>query len=81
MVAQNTTLALVTGACLLTPMIIMAFEQSRETKLLVVSVAVILVSLALGVLLTSRDNIIAATAAYAAVMVVYVGSATKVPDK
>lgn len=63
------------GASLLVPMILMTFEETRTARLIIVSVATLLFAAAMALTTTSKDNVIAATAAYAAIMVVYIGSA------
>lgn len=68
-------LAVTGGASLLVPMIIMTFAVSRTARLIVVSVAVVIFAVGMAAATTSRENILGATAAYAAVMVVYVGNA------
>ena len=68
-------LAIGAGASLLVPMIIMTFKTSRTARLIVVSVATILFGVLFAVISNSKENILGATAAYAAVMVVYIGSA------
>lgn len=62
------------GASLLIPMIIMSFESSRTARLIIVSLFTIGFGFTVGVASPSTDTVIAATAAYAAVMVVYIGS-------
>lgn len=71
----HVALALIGGAGLLGPMILMEFYTSRNVRLIVVSVATMLFGIVFGVVSSSKENILAGTAAYAAVMVVYVGSA------
>jgi hypothetical protein len=76
-VISRIVFAFVGGAALLVPMIIMNFKTSRTGRLITVSVATLLFGIVLS--LSTRANyqeVIGATAAYAAVMVVYVGSAT-----
>ena len=68
--------ALGSGATLLAPMLIMTFRKSQETRLIVICVAVVLFGTIMACTTTSRENIVAAVAAYAAVMVVYIGSAS-----
>jgi hypothetical protein len=70
-------MALLAGAALLVPMIIMTFRTSRTARLITVSVATYLFSLlvAFGTEASSRETL-SVTAAYAAVMVVYIGTAT-----
>lgn len=64
------------GAFLLTPMIIMTFRTSRTARLVTVCVATLLFAMFMGCGTSARkQDILGATAAYAAVMVVYVGTA------
>ena len=77
---QQIILAVAGGASLLVPMIIMTFKTSQTARLIVVSVATILFGMVFAVVSSSKENILAGTAAYAAVMVVYIGSATPSQD-
>jgi len=63
------------GASLIVPMLIMSFNASRTKSLVTVAVAVMLfaLSLSLGFLADNKD-ILTATATYAAVLVVFVGT-------
>lgn len=63
------------GASMLIPMIIMAFAKSKMARLVVVSVATILFANFMALTSVSKENVVASTAAYAAVMVVFIGSA------
>jgi hypothetical protein len=58
-------------------MLIMTFDQSRTKSLITTSVAVLLFAafLALGIKASNQDTL-AATATYAAVLVVFVGAST-----
>ncbi|KAK3048972.1 hypothetical protein LTR09_009626 [Extremus antarcticus] len=76
--AQRVVVALVGGAALLVPMVVMTFETGRTGMLVVVCVATILFGVAFALVSKSKENVLAGTAAYAAVMVVYIGSAS--PD-
>jgi hypothetical protein len=69
--------AITGGVFLLVPMIIMTFVNSTNYRLIIVSVAVIWfsVSLALATNATNQE-LLGATAAYSAVLVVYVGTAS-----
>lgn len=64
------------GLALITPMIIMVFKRSLAKSLIVSSLGTILFALALAVQAKSLRgmDVLAATAAYAAVLVVFVGS-------
>lgn len=66
------------GASLLVPMIVMTFATSRTARLIIVSVATLLFATAMALTSTSKDNVIAATTAYAAILVVYIGSSDTV---
>ncbi|KAK3645746.1 hypothetical protein LTR56_008933 [Elasticomyces elasticus] len=64
------------GASLLVPMIVMTFRTSRTARLVTVCVATLLFAYAIALLKpVNKQDILGATAAYAAVMVVYVGTA------
>ena len=63
------------GASLLVPMLIMSFDASRDKSLIVVCVATILFALTLSLGFdTGNDDTLTATATYAAVLVVFVGT-------
>jgi len=65
----------VAGAALIVPMVIMVFSPSLTKSLVTSSVAVVLFALAVGLVLDApNDVIITATATYAAVLVVFVGT-------
>ena len=66
------------GATLIVPMLIMVLDQRRVTTLLTTSAFTLGIGLILAFWLedASSKDIIAATAAYAAVLVVFVGSGT-----
>ena len=66
------------GISLLVPMIVMTFLPGRTARLVIVSVATMLFAAAMSLTAVSKDNVIAATAAYAAIMVVYIGSSDTV---
>ncbi|KAK4501455.1 hypothetical protein PRZ48_007264 [Zasmidium cellare] len=66
------------GASLLVPMILMTFETSRTARLIIVSVATMLFATAMALTTTSKENVITATTAYAAILVVYIGSSETV---
>jgi hypothetical protein len=70
-------LAFVGGASLIVPMLIMSIHQSKTKSLITVSIAVLVFSFVLSMALKLRNNdVLAATAAYAAVLVVFVGTST-----
>ncbi|KAF2787943.1 hypothetical protein K505DRAFT_287021 [Melanomma pulvis-pyrius CBS 109.77] len=63
------------GCALIVPMVIMVFNPSLPKSLVVVSVAVVLFALILGMVFkTNNKDTIVTTATYAAVLVVFVGS-------
>lgn len=62
------------GASLLIPMIMMTFLTGRNARLLIVSIATILFAMAMALWSKDRESVIGATSAYAAIMVVYIGS-------
>lgn len=70
--------ALFDGISLIAPMLIMTLHQTRLTSLLTTSIFVIAVAVVLAYVMEDAQNkdIVAATAAYAAVLVVFVGMAT-----
>ena len=69
-------MAVLGGASLLVPMLIMTFLKSRTARLVTVSVAVFVFGFILSIgTRASNQELLGATAAYTAVMVVYVGSA------
>ena len=58
-------------------MLIMSFHASKTKSLVTVSLAVLLFSFVLSIALKLQNNdVLAATAAYAAVLVVFVGTST-----
>lgn len=75
MTVDRLIVGLAGGAGMLVPMIIMAFATSRTARLLVVSLATIVFANFMALTSASKENVVAATAAYAAVMVVFIGSA------
>lgn len=68
-------IGIVGGASFLVPMIIMTFVTQVHYRLVIISVATILFAIGVAFTSASKDSVVAATAAYAAVMVVYIGSA------
>src|SRR5579862_3919273 len=68
---------IVGGACLIVPLLIMAFHSSLSKTMITVCTAVVLFSLAVSLLfeLDNKDTV-TATATYAAVLVVFVGTST-----
>ncbi|KAK5718113.1 hypothetical protein LTR17_015835 [Elasticomyces elasticus] len=72
---ERLTVAFFGGASLLVPMIIMTFRTSRTARLVTVCVATLLFAYAIALFTSAKkQDILGATAAYAAVMVVYVGT-------
>ena len=73
---QRIIMAMFGGAALIGPMLIMTLHPSRNTSLVTVSIATFLFALVLAFI--ARDSagkdVLAATAAYAAVLVVFVGT-------
>ena len=75
---QRIIMALFGGVALIGPMLIMTLHQSRNTSLITASVATFLFALLMA--FAARDSagkdVLAITAAYAAVLVVFVGTST-----
>ena len=75
---QRIIMALFGGVALIGPMLIMTLHQSRNTSLITASVATFLFALVMA--FAARDSagkdVLAITAAYAAVLVVFVGTST-----
>lgn len=73
---ERVVMAMFGGAALIGPMLIMTLHPSRNTSLITVSVATFVFALALAFI--ARDSagkdVLGATAAYAAVLVVFVGT-------
>ncbi|GAB1319912.1 hypothetical protein MFIFM68171_10122 [Madurella fahalii] len=70
-------IGLAAGASLVVPMVIMVFQPSVNKSLITVSVAVLLFAFALGFVFNATNEIIVtATATYAAVLVVFVGTSS-----
>jgi len=69
------------GFALVVPMLIMTLHQTKLTSLLTTSIFVLAVALALAWFMDTAEpkDIIGATAAYAAVLVVFVGAGTPTP--
>jgi len=69
-------MALFGGVSLIVPMLVMTLHPSRNTSLITTSVAtfVFAIALAIGATDTAGKDVLAATAAYAAVLVVFVGT-------
>ena len=70
-------LALLRGGSLIIPMLIMSIHASKTKSLITVSVATSIFSFVLSVALRLQNNdVLAATAPYAAVLVVFIGTST-----
>jgi len=69
-------IAVSAGLALIAPMLIMSLHQSKLTSLLTTSIFVVFVAILLAWVMEDAQNkdIVAATAAYAAVLVVFVGT-------
>jgi hypothetical protein len=76
--SSRLSMALFGGAALIAPMLIMALHQSKLTSLLTTSLFVVAVAVTLAWWMEDATNkdIVGATAAYAAVLVVFVGTGT-----
>ena len=75
---QRIVMALFGGAAVIGPMLIMTLHPSRNTSLITVSLATFLFALLLAVVAkdSAGKDVLGATAAYAAVLVVFVGTST-----
>ncbi|KAK5219994.1 hypothetical protein LTR72_007525 [Exophiala xenobiotica] len=74
--AERFAMALFGGAALIAPMLIMTLHSSQSTSLITVSLATFLFALAIAIFANDAagKDVLAATAAYAAVLVVFVGT-------
>ena len=74
----RTVTALAGGLAFIAPMLIMVLHPTRLTRLLTSSLFVVFVATALAVFMEDADpkDVVAVTAAYAAVLVVFVGTST-----
>ena len=79
---ERFAMALFGGIALIAPMLIMTLHPSQKTSLITVSIATILFALTLAVFASGAagKDVLAATAAYAAVLVVFVGANTPLPS-
>jgi VIT1/CCC1 family predicted Fe2+/Mn2+ transporter len=76
-IVASTIIAISGGALLIVPMVIMSFHSNRTKSLVTVSCSVLLFGFFLGVVIRSKSSeIFLATATYAAVLVVFVGTGT-----
>lgn len=73
---QRATVAIGGGLSLVVPMIIMVLRPSFVTSLVTTSVCVIVFSLVIPSFLDGTNDVLSATAAYAAVLVVFVGTSS-----
>lgn len=75
---ERIVMALFGGVALIGPMLVMTLHPSRNTSLITVSAATFLFALVLALVATDSDgkDVLAATAAYAAVLVVFVGTSS-----
>lgn len=75
---ERVFMAMFGGVALIGPMLIMTLHPSRDTSLITVSVAtfVFAIALAFGARDSAGKDVLAATAGYAAVLVVFVGTST-----
>ncbi|CAK4033121.1 VIT family domain-containing [Lecanosticta acicola] len=67
-------IALLGGVSLLVPMILMTFLVSRTARLVIVCVATMVFAGGMSFSEASKEGVVGSTAAYAAIMVVYIGS-------
>lgn len=75
-------MATVGGLALVVPMLVMAFYPGRNVSVVVTSVAMLLFAAAVTLATQlAPDQVLGATAAYAAVLVVFVGTSLAVPAK
>lgn len=73
--------AFIGGASLVVPMLVMSLDQNQTKSLITTSVAVVLFAAAMSVgFEASNENTLAATATYAAVLVVFVGTSSSSPS-
>jgi hypothetical protein len=79
--AGRITMAMFGGTALVAPVLIMVLLPSRNTYLITVSVATFLMALTLGLFATDSTgkDVLAGTAAYAAVLGVFVGTTQSTP--
>lgn len=76
---QRVGMACIGGAFLIGPMLVMSLHQTRFTALLTSSICVFGFGLVMAIFLDKQFDVLSATAAYAAVMVVFVGTSTSSP--
>jgi hypothetical protein len=74
--AQKVMMACIGGAFFIGPMLIMVLHQSRLTALLTASICVFAFGLVMAFFLEKQFDVLSTTAAYAAVIVVFVGTST-----
>jgi hypothetical protein len=74
-IIASTILAVCGGALLIVPMVIMSFDTNRTKSIVTISCSVLLFGFFLGAIVRSKSSeIFIATATYAAVLVVFVGT-------
>ena len=73
---QRTAMAVFGSAFLIGPMLIMVLYPSRTTSLVTTTVSVVLFAMLVAALLEDKNDVLNATAAYTAVLVVFVGTST-----
>jgi hypothetical protein len=76
-IIASTVIAVSGGALLIVPMLVMSFNTNRTKSLITVSCSVLLFGFFLSAVMKSKSSdIFVATATYAAVLVVFVGTST-----
>lgn len=80
---ERISMAMFGGVALIAPMLIMTLHPSRNTSLITTSLATFIFALvlAVGATQSAGKDVLAATAAYAAVLVVFVGTNTTVSSQ
>ena len=75
------TMAFFGGVALVGPMLVMTLHKSRNTSLITTSISVLFFAMVVAYFArkASPQEVLAATAAYAAVLVVFVGTSSDVP--
>lgn len=73
---ERTFMAVMGGTFLVGPMLVMVLHNTRTTSLVTTSICVFLFGLVVSYFLEKQMDVLSATAAYAAVLVVFVGTNT-----
>lgn len=73
---QRTFMAILGGIFLIGPMLVMVLHNTKATSLITTSICAFLFGLVISVSLEKPIEVLSATAAYAAVLVVFVGTNT-----